>query len=103
MRTCPARNFTVTGKHWASAPEDVVLLDLAQIARLAALFGRKKQRPGVGRRREAGTDPLPVILDTPALQARLHLAFERSPELQARWAGDSLGAAAAAPFTITQK
>ena len=43
------RFFTITGRHWPLAVEDVVLLDVEQIAELAALFGPKDQHNGSAR------------------------------------------------------
>jgi hypothetical protein len=101
------RYFTVTGKHWAASPDDVTLLDLEQIARLAALFGpkpaamRSRGRRGTTNRANDGVQGTLGGLegegddDTPpdeaALDAKLKAELKGNPRLRARWEGGTEG------------
>jgi Virulence-associated protein E len=81
------RFFTITGRHWPLAVEDVALLDVAQIAELAALFGPKDQHAG---RRDEGPDD-DTVPDEAALRDKLGVAFVRNPRLKERWEGGTQG------------
>lgn len=81
------RFFTITSRHWPLAVEDVVLLDFAQIAELAALFGPKDQHSG---RRDDGPDD-DAVPDEAALCDKLGVAFLRNPRLEERWEGGTQG------------
>jgi hypothetical protein len=79
------RFFCVTGRHWPTSPEDVTLLTLDQIARLAEAFGPKEQSAKSARPANE-TEP-----DEAALHDRLGAAFVRNPRLRERWEGGVVG------------
>jgi hypothetical protein len=83
------RFFTVTGRSWHGTPEDVALLDLGQIARLAHWLGPKSTATTSGRRR-ANDDTEP---EEAALKDRLGHVFVSNPRLRERWEGGSVGLA----------
>jgi hypothetical protein len=83
------RYFAVTGKHWATAPEDVMLLTLDQIAALAEAFG-PKQAPGPGSPKPPDDDD-EAEPDEAALRDKLGAASRRNPRLKERWEGSTEG------------
>jgi Protein of unknown function (DUF3987) len=80
------RFFTVTGRPWHGTPEDVALLNLGQIARLAHWFGPKPTATTPRRRADDDTEP-----EEAALNDRLGHAFFSNPKLRERWEGGSVG------------
>jgi hypothetical protein len=83
------RYFTVTGRPWHDMPEDVALLDLGQIARLADWFGPKRTT-GTDTS-ERGGDADETGPDEAAVREKLGVAFLRNPSLKARWEGGTAG------------
>jgi hypothetical protein len=85
------RFFTVTGRAWREAPEDVALLELGQIARLADWFGPKRTTDTTTP--ERGGDADETEPDEAAVREKLGVAFLRNPSLKARWDGSTAGLA----------
>jgi Protein of unknown function (DUF3987) len=71
------RFFTITGRHWAAAPEDVHLLGPDELAAIGRFFGAQP-RPD-------------EHAHEVAIRARLAAAFLRNPKLKARWEGGTEG------------
>jgi KaiC/GvpD/RAD55 family RecA-like ATPase len=82
------RFFTVTGRPWQVAPEDVTLLSLDQIARLAHWFGRKATPSASPGQRADDDETEPEAAE---LRDKLGVAFRRNPGLKARWEGGTAG------------
>jgi hypothetical protein len=82
------RFFTVTGRPWHGTPEDVALLDLGQIARLAHWFGPKKEATTKAGHRADDDETEPTEA---ALRDKLGVAFIRNPRLKERWEGGTQG------------
>jgi hypothetical protein len=85
------RFFTVTGRHWPTAPEDVVLLKLEQIARIAEAFGPKEHRAAGGSYRDDDVHDDETEPDPATLRDKLRIAFVRNPCLEKRWKGGTQG------------
>jgi putative DNA primase/helicase len=84
------RYFTITSNHWPTSPEEVTLLTLEQIAKLAALFGPKPSANRAnGSHHEADDDD--ETPDEATIRDKLAEAFLRNPRLKARWEGDTEG------------
>jgi hypothetical protein len=82
------RFFTVTGRSWHGTPEDVALLSLDQIARLAHWFGPKKpaaSQPG------PPADDDETKPDEALVRDKLGHAFIANPRLRERWEGGTGG------------
>jgi hypothetical protein len=82
------RFFTITGRPWPTAPEDVRLLTLDDIARLAEVFGPKEQAASDDRGPANDNDDEP---DEETLRAKLEAAKAKNPRLKARWDGGTEG------------
>jgi predicted P-loop ATPase len=77
------RYFTITGRHWPTSPEEIRLLTLDDIARLAEAFGPKeKAQP----QPEDETEP-----DEAGLRHKLGDALLHNPRLKERWEGGTQG------------
>jgi hypothetical protein len=82
------RFFTITGRPWPTAPEDVRLLTLGDIARLAEAFGPKEHAASDDRDPANDNDDEP---DEATLRAKLEAAKAKNPRLWARWEGGTEG------------
>jgi hypothetical protein len=80
------RYFTITGRHWPTAPNDVCLLTLNDIARLAEAFGPKKPGPPPDDRPDDETEP-----DELTLHRKLDRELASNTKLKARWEGGTEG------------
>jgi hypothetical protein len=83
------RFFTVTGRPWHATPEDVALLDLGQIARLAHWLGPKRTTGTTTS--ERGGDADETEPDEAALRDKLNAAIRRNRRLKERWEGGTQG------------
>jgi putative DNA primase/helicase len=89
-----SRYFTVTGRHWATTPEDVCLLSLEQLAQLAALFGPNlaaRRANGAHQGARDGEEEDDTAPDETAIGTKLRAELAHNDRLRARWAGDTEG------------
>jgi hypothetical protein len=82
------RYFTITGNHWPTSPEEVRLLSLDDIRKLADLFG-PRQTTSPASKTPPVADP-DALVGEPALQAKLDVALGDSPKLASRWNGNTV-------------
>jgi putative DNA primase/helicase len=81
------RFFTITGRPWPTAPEDVRLLTLEDIARLGEAFGPTEQASNDhGPANDNDDEP-----DETTLRAKLEAAKAKNPRLKSRWEGGTEG------------
>ncbi len=86
------RYFAITGRHCPTSPEEVRLLTLEQIARLAAAFGPHEKRPSMPTTApRSAADDDDAEPDEAALRDKLGAEFLRNPALRCRWEGGTDG------------
>jgi hypothetical protein len=85
------RFFTITGQHWPTAPEEVRLITLDQIADLARLFGPRATPSAASTEQQQRADDDDTEPDEAALRDKLDAVFQRNRYLKDRWDGGTQG------------